>query len=367
MKRLFLLAGVLLPSLALAQSVPTMNPRVTLAGPTGLNAAMSTKADVSKPVVSNPTISGPTPSVDNMDTTASADLGRWRWTNNNGTFGLNAVNDAQSAVNSVLSCTRNGAVPTGCTFTVPITTPNGVFGQPLTGDILGTWPNLYLAPNVTISSGATIGNATAPQLTLQSTLTSNPITFWQDASGNGNFSTNSTSSLFAFYTSNGALEVHDTGTGGAAKVNLYGQGDSTPASIWQDTGGGLYMSPGSTNGSTSIYSNGTGGIALYGNHVQLHGTASGGTNGAVLDFFGPGQSSPSSIWQDASGNMYVASQVGDGSLTLTAAGSGHVIVGSTMQYRAFVSDNSKCGSLSGSTGCFIINDQNGTARYVPTW
>ncbi|MBF0850441.1 hypothetical protein HKD27_05815 [Gluconobacter sp. R75690] len=334
MKRLFLMAGVLLPSLALAQSVPTMNPRVTLAGPQGLNAGMATKADVNKPVVSNPTISGPTPSVDNVDTTASADLGRWRWTNNNGTFGLSAVNDAQSAVNSVLSCTRNGATPTGCTFTVPITTPNGVFGQALNGDILGTWPNLYLAPNIKISSGATITNAAAPQLTLQSTLTSNPITFWQDTSGNGNFSTNSTNSMFAFYTANGALEVHDTGTDGAAKINLYGQGDSTPASIWQDTGGGLYMSPGSTNGSTSIYANGTGGIALYANHVQVHGTGSGATNGAVLDFFGPGKSSPGSIWQGSDSSMFIESQVDGSNVHIGAAGSGVVTVESTLRNAA---------------------------------
>lgn len=331
MRKILVLIGALLPSLALAQSVPEMNRRVTLDGPTGLNAAMATKADVNKPVVSNPTISGPTPSVDNVDTTASADLGRWRWTNNNGTFGLNTVNDAQSAVNSVLSCTRNGAVPTGCTFTVPITTPNGVFGQPLAGDILGTWPNLYLAPNITVSSGLTIGSASSPQLTLQSTLSSNPVTFWQDPDGNANFSTNSSNTRFEFYTANGALEVHDTGAGGAAKINLYGQGDSIPASLWQDTGGGLYMSPGSTNGSTSIYSNGTGGIALYGNHVQLHGTASGGTNGAVLDFFGPGQTNPASIWQDQYANMYIASQVGNSWLNIEAAGTGYVNVSSPLR------------------------------------
>ncbi len=331
MKRLILLAGLCAPAVALAQSVPTMNPRVTLAGPTGLNAAMATKADTSKPVMWNPTVSGPTPSVDNVDTTASADLGRWRWTNNNGTFGLSAVNDAQSAINSVLSCTRNGAVPTGCTFSVPITTPDGVFGQPLTGDILGTWPNLYLAPNVTVTGGITLANSSSPQLTLQSTLAANPVTFWQDKGGNGNFSTNSSSSVFAFYTANGALEVHDTGTGGAGKINLYGQGDTVPASVWQDTGGGLYMSPGSTNGSTSIYSNGTGGIALYGNHVQLHGTASGGTNGAVLDFFGPGQSSPASIWQDQYSNMYVASQVGNSWVNIQAAGTGYVSIQSPIR------------------------------------
>ncbi|MBS1063435.1 hypothetical protein JK185_10310 [Gluconobacter wancherniae] len=45
----------LLPSLASAQSVPQMSRQVTLAGPTGLNWAMSLKADASKGVLANPT------------------------------------------------------------------------------------------------------------------------------------------------------------------------------------------------------------------------------------------------------------------------------------------------------------------------
>ncbi|MXV43584.1 hypothetical protein GS501_00630 [Saccharibacter sp. 17.LH.SD] len=196
--------------------------------------------------------------------------------------------------------------------------------QSPTGDILGTWPNLYLAPNITITSSATIGNAINPQITLQSTLASNPITFWQDINGNGNFSTNSTNSSFSFYTYNGALEVHDTGIKGAAKINLYGQNNpKNPSSIWQDATGSLSLSTGSPNSNTSIYTSGTGKIELYSHHVQMH--------DGVLDLFGPGQSNPAAIWQDQYANMYIASQVGNSWLNIQAAGIGKVDIRSPIR------------------------------------
>lgn len=331
MKRMLLLAALCLPSFASAQSVPTMNRRVTLDGPTGLNAAMATKADVNSPVVSNLTNKASTPNSDTIDTSANTDQGFWRWQNNNGSLGLFAVNDARSAFNQVMSCTRNGATPTGCTFNVPITTQAGTFGLPLTGDILGTWPNLYLAPDVTVTDGIKIANSTAPQLTLQSSLASNPVTFWQDASGNGNIATNSSGTMMNVYTTNGALAIRDSGTNGAAQLFLYGQGNTTPAVIWQDSPGGLYLAPGSTNGSTSVYANGTGNVNLYGNHISLHGTATGGTDAAVLDFYGPNQSSPGSIWQDQYANMWIASQVANSAVTIEAAGTGNINLNSPVK------------------------------------
>ncbi|MBO1361912.1 hypothetical protein J2D73_19195 [Acetobacter sacchari] len=59
MKRLLLIL-IFLPSLALAQSIPAMDRRVTLQGPTGLNWAMSQKADTNKGVLTNPSESNGT-------------------------------------------------------------------------------------------------------------------------------------------------------------------------------------------------------------------------------------------------------------------------------------------------------------------
>jgi len=58
MKRLILLFVFMFPVAAMAQSVPQMSRRVTLDGPSGLNWAMSTKADAQNGVLTSPTIKG---------------------------------------------------------------------------------------------------------------------------------------------------------------------------------------------------------------------------------------------------------------------------------------------------------------------
>lgn len=67
------------------------------------------------------------------------------------------------------------------------------------------------------------------------------------------------------------------------------------------------------------------------NHVELHGTASGSTDGAVLDFFGLGQSTAGSVWQDASGNMNIASQVANSSININVFGTGMVAINSPIK------------------------------------
>ncbi|GBD55930.1 hypothetical protein [Gluconobacter wancherniae] len=59
MKRLILALAFMLPVMSWAQSIPQMDRRVTLSGPTGLNWALSTKADVSNGKLSNATLTTP--------------------------------------------------------------------------------------------------------------------------------------------------------------------------------------------------------------------------------------------------------------------------------------------------------------------
>jgi len=54
MKRLILALALLLPAISWAQAIPQMDRRVTLSGPTGLNWALSTKADVNNGTLTNP-------------------------------------------------------------------------------------------------------------------------------------------------------------------------------------------------------------------------------------------------------------------------------------------------------------------------
>jgi len=58
MKRLFFLIALLFPILSWAQSIPQMDRRVILSGPTGLNWALSKKANANNGSLTNPTISG---------------------------------------------------------------------------------------------------------------------------------------------------------------------------------------------------------------------------------------------------------------------------------------------------------------------
>lgn len=58
MRMRFLALVAILPSLAVAQSVPQMSPPVTLRGPTGLNWAMGLKADATNGALTTPTITG---------------------------------------------------------------------------------------------------------------------------------------------------------------------------------------------------------------------------------------------------------------------------------------------------------------------
>lgn len=219
-----------------------------------------------------------------------------------------------------------------------LSSPSGSFNAPQSGGSLGIGAQTYISPNPKVQGSITVSGV-SPIIHLLSPLTYQPFDIWQAIGGNPSFSTNLSGAMFEFYTSNGAFEFHDYGSGGAAKINLYGHGNSLPASIWQDEGGGLYLSPGSTNGSTSIYANGTGGIALYSTHIQLH-----GTNGSILDFYGHGQTTPSSIWQDDSGNMYIASQVANSNLYLEAAGSGSVYIPSPIKNTAMPTSSPGTGA-----------------------
>ncbi|GBQ72589.1 hypothetical protein AA103196_3103 [Ameyamaea chiangmaiensis NBRC 103196] len=56
MKRIFFLIALLFPVMSWAQSIPQMDRRVTLDGPTGLNWALSTKADANNGKLTNATI-----------------------------------------------------------------------------------------------------------------------------------------------------------------------------------------------------------------------------------------------------------------------------------------------------------------------
>ena len=60
MKYALALAIALTPAFAFAQAVPTLTPRVTLAGPQGMNAAFATKADVASGTLKTPTVTGGT-------------------------------------------------------------------------------------------------------------------------------------------------------------------------------------------------------------------------------------------------------------------------------------------------------------------
>lgn len=191
--------------------------------------------------------------------------------------------------------------------------PYATYGAPLSGSSMGTGAFSFIAPNPTIQGGATfVGMSPIIHLTPVNAYSSFDI--WADQSGNAQFSTGRPGAGYSFYTSGGTFDFHGAASGNSAQINLYGYGNATPASIWQDSAGGLYMTPGSTNGSTSIYANGTGGVAVYSSTLQLH-----GTSGSQLQFFGASTTSHGTIWQDASENLNVSTADAGADLNLYAA------------------------------------------------
>ncbi|BCZ75904.1 hypothetical protein [Acetobacter phage phiAX1] len=316
MKRLAILAGLCVPALAFAQSIPTMNPRVTLAGPTGLNAAMQTKADATNgtlttPTINggsavgmgfvNPAITGTNPSFQLQDTSTSNDTARWQFINYQGTFQLNAVNDANTANNNAFTCSRDGYTVTGCSFTAPLTTSAGTFGSPASGDVLGLWPNLYFAPNPNFNGTMTVGGSSLPTINLKSTSVNTASAIYQGTDGALNFQPNNSGANTNVYQAGGSFYVHDSQ--GSAIINMLANGQSQPFSIWQDTQGNGWLSPSADNADTTIVAKGNGTVYLNGNAIQFN--------------------------------------------------------------NPFLSDISKCGNISGATGCLEVKNDGGDLGYIP--
>ncbi|MBS1091039.1 hypothetical protein JK208_05390 [Gluconobacter sp. Dm-74] len=316
MKRLALLLGLCAPALAFAQSVPTMNPRVTLAGPTGLNAAMATKADTANGTLSTPTINGGSvngtslvntaitgtnPAIQLQDTSTSNDTARWQFINYLGTFQLNAVNDANTANNNAFTCSRNGYTVTGCSFAAPLTTSAGTFGSPAAGDVLGLWPNLYFAPNPNFSGTLTIAGAALPTLNLKSTSANVASAIYQGTDGALNLQPNGAGAGTNVFNAGSSFYVHDSV--GSAQINMLAAGQSNPVTIWQDTQGNAWFSPTATNADNTIVANGTGTLYLNANSIQFN--------------------------------------------------------------NPFLSDISKCGNISGATGCLEVKNDGGDLGYIP--
>ena len=316
MKRLAILAGLCVPALAFAQSIPTMNPRVTLAGPTGLNAAMQTKADATNgtlttPTINggsavgmgfvNPAITGTNPSFQLQDTSTSNDTARWQFINYLGTLPLNAVNDANTINTNAFTCSRTGYAVSGCSFTTPLTTSAGTFGGPATGDVIGLWPNVYFAPSPNFSGTLTVTNASLPTINLKSTSVNTASAIYQGTDGALNFQPNNSGANTNVYQAGGSFYVHDSQ--GSAIINMLANGQSQPFSIWQDTQGNGWLSPSADNADITIVAKGNGTVYL---------------NGNAIEFKNP-----------------------------------------------FLSDASKCGNIAGSTGCLEIKNTGGALGYVP--
>jgi len=311
-----LVASTAIASMAHAQSIPTMARPVTLAGPQGLNQAMALKADATNGTLTSPAIdggslngtaivnisvSGQNPSLQWVDSTLSDDTSRWQVMSYQGQFQLNAVNDANTANNNAFTCSRTGYAVSGCSFTAPLTTSAGTFGGPATGDVIGLWPNLTFAPSPTMSGTLTITNAALPTLNLKSTSASTAAAIYQGSDGALNLQPNNSGSNTNVYQAGGSFYVHDST--GSAVVNMLANGQSVPFSIWQDTQGNGWVSPSADNADLTLVAKGNGTLYLNGNAVELN--------------------------------------------------------------NPFLSDPTKCGSITGATGCLEIKNDGGALGYVP--
>ena len=180
-----------------------------------------------------------------------------------------------------------------------------------------------------------------PQITFASVLGAFGSTIWNDVRYGLNFATNTVGKKFTFYTNLGTLRIQDVA--GAAQLELKSSAQSVAAVIWQDIYGGLYLSPGSENGSVSIFSNGTGTVNLRGNHIHIVGNGTGGaSDGSILDFFIPSdtsQTNPSSIFKDQYKNFYIAAQTAKAWLFLEAGDGGLVSVPSPLRNSAIPQSN----------------------------
>lgn len=315
--RFLVLAAVLVaPSLAFAQSVPLMTPRVTLTGPNGLNAAFASKADKINGILTTPTLDGGTangtglvntaatgtnPAFQLYDTSTSNDTARWQLINYLGTFQLNAVNDANTQNSNAFTCSRNGYTVSGCSFTAPLTTSAGTFDGPATGDVIGLWPNVYFAPSPTFSGTLTVSGSSLPTLNLKSTAVGTAAAIYQGSDAALNIQPNNPGASTNVYQSGGAFSVHDSS--GSAIINMWANGQGFPVSVWEDTQGNGWLSPGNANADMTIVAKGNGTIYFNGNNMQFN--------------------------------------------------------------TPFISDTSKCGGISGSAGCLQIRNTGGTAGYVP--
>ena len=288
MKKIFICAALFLtPSLSYAQSMPTWKSYLTTgntadivpsAGTSDSVAAwLAKKIDTNNGVATNLTI--------HSGSISSAVL----------INGLTADSFLQKTADGILNL------------------PYATYGAPLSGSSLGTGAFSFIAPDPHIQGSMTL-TAMAPIIHLTPVNAYSSFDIWADQSGNAQFSTGRSGAGFGFYSSGGTFDFHGTATGNSAQINLYGYGNATPASIWQDSAGGLYMTPGSTNGSTSIYANGTGGVSVYSGTFQLH-----GTSGAQMQFYGSSSSDHGTIWQDAALNMNVSTADAGADLNLYAA------------------------------------------------
>lgn len=190
--------------------------------------------------------------------------------------------------------------------------PYATYGAPLSGSNLGTGAFSFIAPNPTIQGSLGIVGM-SPIIHLRPINAYSSFDIWADQNGNAQFSTGRKGAGYSFYTSGGSFDYHGTGEGDSARINLYGYGNASPASIWQDSAGGLYIAPGSANGSTSIYANGTGGVAVYSNTLQLH-----GNSGAQLQFYGSDTSAHATVWQDNDKNLNISTDSSDGYINMYA-------------------------------------------------
>lgn len=180
-----------------------------------------------------------------------------------------------------------------------------------------------------VYSGGTIFNAKGHGVYDQSNMTQTYTGVQFRANGQG------TSGGYGFYTTN-------TNPAVSLIANIF-EGNVT--GITYGTSQNLYQ-----------YGNGSGGVAV-GNRLAMAPDSSG--NSAII----PAQ------WQNTSsdGAAFAFSQA-NGLVT-------HVIIGNTTtepdlyakSSNMWTSDTSNCGSLSGSTGCFILYDEKGIQRFLPAW